>query len=330
MKYVKLGNTEIKVSTIAFGGWAIVGGANWGYQDKNDSINAIKTAFEEGITFFDTAELYGDGASEKLLAEALSSVRSDVVIASKVATQHFNQADMIHSCEQSLKYLKTDYLDLYQLHWPSRKHQIEETIANLELLKTQGKIREYGVSNFGKHDLTDALKITNNICSNQLAYNLLSRAIEYDILPKCIDNNISVLCYSPLMQGLLTGKFKNADDVPVERARTRHFSPTRRDARHESPGAEELTFETINKIISLAERLNVTIGDLALSWLLAQDGITSVIAGGRNPEQVKRNIKSVNTKLDNSVVSELSRITEPLKQELGANADLWQGKSRIN
>ena len=330
MKYIKLKNTNIKVSEIAFGGWAIAGGFNWGYQDKKDSIEALRSAYENGINFFDTAELYGNGQSENLISEALNNVRDDIIIASKVATQHFARNEMIYSCEQSLKHLKTDYIDLYQLHWPCRTVPIEETIENLELLKSQGKIREYGVSNFGKTDMGKVFNITNKIRTNQLAYNLLFRAIEFEILPKCIESDIPVLCYSPLMQGLLTGKFTSPDDVPVERARTRHFSSSRKEATHNYTGAEKLTFDTINKIKKVSDRLNISMEKLALSWLLSQKGISSVIIGGRNTEQVEKNIKATKVNLSEEILEELSLISKPLKVKLGSNADLWQNISRIS
>ena len=179
MQYRALANTDIKVSAIAFGCWAIVGGFNWGPQDEKDSLDALRTAYDAGINFFDSAEGYGNGRSEQLLARGLSDVRDRIVIATKVSPRHFVPHDLRAACERSLRNLNSDWIDLYQLHWPNRALPIDETLGVLEDLKQQGKIRAYGVSNFGPKDLAGCLATPYAINSNQLAYNLLFRAIEY-------------------------------------------------------------------------------------------------------------------------------------------------------
>lgn len=329
MRYRTLANTEIKVSTVAFGCWAIVGGFNWGYQEEQDSLEALREAYEGGINFFDSAEGYGNGRSEQLLGRALGDVRDEIIIVTKVSPRHFAPYELRTACERSLRNLSTDWIDLYQLHWPNRSIPVEETLGILDELKKEGKIRAYGVSNFGPQDLSECLATDYSISSNQLAYNLLFRAIEYEILPMCAQEGISVLCYSPLMQGLLTGKFANAREVPDDRARTRHYSSERPLARHSEAGAERETFAAVAQVQRIAEELGEPMAHVSVAWLLAQDGVTSVIVGGRNAEQVRSNVRAADLSLSDDTVEALSQATESLKQKLGPNADMWQSKSRI-
>jgi len=192
----------------------------------------------------------------------------------------------------------------------------------MERLKEEGKIRLVGCSNFGRQDLTELLQY-GRVEVNQLPYSLLWRAIEYEILPTCVENGVSVACYSPLVQGILTGKFRSADDVPPERARTRHFSSSRVGTRHSEPGAEKETFETIEKIREICQKADLPMIQVAIAWLLRQEGIATVTVGARNPEQVRANATAASLELPRDVVEALTRATEPLKDKLGANADLW-------
>lgn len=329
MQYRKLGRTDIEASAVAFGGWAIVGGFTWGPQEDKDSLAALRSAYDAGITLFDTAEAYGDGKSEELIGKALYDVRDSIVIASKVSRKHLSTEDMQEACERSLRALRTDRIDLYQVHWPNPELPIQDTLTVLEGLKTQGKIREYGISNFGAHELTDLLGHSHAVRSDQLAYNLLFRAIEYDVLPVCEKESISVLCYSPLMQGLLTGKFTSPDDVPEDRARTRHYAGSRPHSRHDGPGEEPRTFEAAARVKKIAEELGESMADVSLAWLLAQPGVTSVIVGGRNADQARRNASAADLVLDPGVVAELSAATDDLKTAMGSNPDMWQCEGRI-
>ncbi|GAF97765.1 unnamed protein product, partial [marine sediment metagenome] len=152
---------------------------------------------------------------------------------------------------------------------------------------------------------------------------------EYEILPFCIQKNIGITCYSPLSQGLLTGKFCSPDEVPVGRARTRHFAGNRPMARHGEKGAESETFATIKAIQHIAEGINVPMAEIALAWLLAQKGVISIIVGARNPEQVRENAQAADLKLSPDIIAKLTTVTEELKQELGPNPDMYQFESRI-
>lgn len=329
MEYRRLAKSNIDVSVVCFGCWGIVGGFNWGPQDELDSVAALHTAFDNGITFYDTAEAYGSGMSEQLLGRALGHVREKIVIATKVSPPNFPEAELRAACERSLRNLGTDYIDLYQLHWPNHDLRVDETLTTLSALKAEGKIRAYGVSNFGTQDLQDALRTGADISSNQLAYSLLFRAIEYEILPLCIQSDISVLTYSSLMQGLLSGRYMTADDVQPDRTRTRHFSSTRTHARHGEAGAEDLTFGAVAAIKELASQLGVPMADLALMWLAAQPGVTSIIAGARNAEQARSIAHAIEHPLDATTLSSLSQLTQELKSHLGTNPDMWQGVSRM-
>ena len=328
MRYRTLGRTDIEVSTVAMGCWAIVGDETWGPQDEDDAIAAIKTAREVGITFFDTAEAYGDGYSEELLGRVLSDEREEVVIASKVSASHLREEDVKEACEASLDRLQTDYIDLYQIHWPNWDIPLQETCSALEELQEEGKIRAIGVSNFGPRDLTDVLDRCR-VETDQVAYNLLWRGIEDQLQPLCLKNDVSVLPYCPLQQGLLTGKFEEADDVPEGRARTRHFSGERPQARHGQPGAEEETFKAIDEIRDVAEEIEEPMANVALSWLLSRLSVASVLAGARNPEQVRQNARAGDLALPETVLARLTHITLPLKEQFDGSLDMWQAESRL-
>lgn len=201
-------------------------------------------------------------------------------------------------------------------------------MATLLHLKSQGKIRHIGVSNFAPPSLRRAIAC-GEVVSNQVAYNLLFRAVEFEILPFCREHRIPILCYSPLMQGLLTGKFSSPDEVPPDRARTRHFSSARPRARHGEPGAEKETFAAIGHIRKVAERLGQPMAHLALAWLLAQPGVGAVLVGARNAEQARFNAQCSDLSLPPDALDELTRIAEPLKAALGPNPDMWQSTSRV-
>jgi aryl-alcohol dehydrogenase-like predicted oxidoreductase len=197
----------------------------------------------------------------------------------------------------------------------------------LERLRDQGKVRAIGVSNFGAQDLADLLAV-GRCEANQLPYNLLCRAIEYEIRQKCIDEDIGILCYIPLFQGILTGKFPSANAVPEARARTRHFSGDRPLSRHGEAGCEVETFAALETIRRLAERIGEPMARVAIAWLLGQPGVTSVIVGARNPDQVTRNAQAAELELPPGIMNELTEATEEVKQKLGPNQDYWQSESR--
>lgn len=330
MEYRKLGNTNILVSVISLGGWALAPDRNWGEQDKAMSIATVHAALDAGVNFFNTAEGYGkEGASERVLGEALAGHRHEVVIATKIEVDHnYVSADeTIQACERSLRRLNTDYVDVYQIHWPSRVTPISETMEAMEKLRQQGKVRTIGVANFGAQDLSDLLEV-GRADSNELPYSLIFRAIEFGIAPKCVDNSIGILPYSPLAQGLLAGKFSSADEVPVARARTRIFSGERSLARHGEAGCEKEAFAAIDEIRRICGKIRRPMAQVALAWLLHQPGVTSVIAGARNPEQLEQNVQAAALALRPEIVAELAQVTDEVQQKLGPNPDPWQSVAR--
>lgn len=330
MNYRKIGKTDLAVSVVAMGCWAIVGDETWGVQDEADGIAAIHTALDLGVNFFDTAEGYGNGYSEELLARGIKGQRHEVVIATKVSSNHLNPPDVIQACEDSLRRLRTDYIDLYQIHWPGRTVAFAETMGALKQLQAQGKIRAIGVSNFGPLDLNEITQ-PGRCEANQIPYSLLWRAIEFEIQPICVDRQISILPYSPLAQGLLTGKFKSADEVPAGRARTRFYSSAHRElARHGEPGCEKETFEALAQIRQICQKNHISMAAAALSWLLYQPGVTSVLAGARNAEQMRQNVVAAELMLPDELIQQLSAATAEVKTILGTNPDMWQstGTSR--
>jgi len=328
MQYRKLGRTGVDVSVVCQGCWSLIGGMTWGDQDRDDSVAAIHAALDEGINFFDTAEGYGSGESEQLLGRALGARRKDVVVASKVSPSHLAPDQLVVHCEQSLRALGSDWIDLYQIHWPSPTVPIAETLATMETLRAAGKIRFVGVSNFGTSYMEELLA-AGRVESNQLCYSLLWRGIEHEIQPLCEANDIGILCYSPICQGLLTGKFATADDVPDGRARSRLFSKDRPESRHGEPGCEAETFAAIDRIREICAAAGVSMTEAALAWLLARPAVTSVIAGGRTAEQTRQNARAGDVTLPDEVLTALTDAGEAVKACIGTNCDMWQGESRM-
>jgi len=326
MKYRKLGRTDIEVSVVAMGCWAIAGGHTWGPQDEADSIATVHAALDAGVNFFETAEGYGKGYSEEVLGRALKGRRHEAVVATKVSRSNLAPDDLIKACEGSLRRLQTDVIDLYQIHWPSREVPISETFPVLEKLREQGKVRAIGVSNFGVGDLADLLAV-GHCQTDQLPYSLLWRAIEHEILPKCIEEDIGILCYSPLMQGLLTGKYASPDDVPDGRARSRHFSKDRPRVRHGEFGCEAETFAAIERIRQISASVGESMAKVSVAWLLAQPGVNAVLAGARKPDQIRETAQAADLTLATETIEALTEATEEVKRLLGANPDIWAGKA---
>lgn len=322
MQYRTLGQSDLKVSALSLGCWSMAGGGFWGEHDAENSIATIRLAHELGINFFDTAESYGDGLSEEFLARALGPRRQEVIIATKVSPRNLRAADVMKACENSLRRLDTDYIDVYYIHWPNPDIPIAETMEALETLKNDGKIRVAACSNFASRDLEKLLR-HGRVEANQLPYSLLWRAIEHDITPYCQEKHVSVTCYSPLSQGLLTGAFRTGDDVPAARARTRHFSCERPFAHHGQSGVEDLLFDTLDKMRGYCDQAQVTMTQAALGWAMAQPGVGSVLAGARTPEQIRESASACDIDFPADFLTQLSLSSEPLKQELGPNPDKW-------
>jgi len=327
-----LGSSDLKVSVLGLGCWPLGGGPGWGDVDERQSIATIHMALDRGINLFDTAEAYSRGHSEELVGKALRGRRHKALIATKVSPANAEPATLRAHCEASLRRLQTDYIDLYQVHWPLEDDAVEDAFATLRDLRDEGKVRFIGVSNHGVHQLTRAIATGTPIVSNQLCYSLLSRAIETGIVPLCRGHDMGIIAYMGLMQGLLAGIYATPDDVPAFRARTRHFSGARPMARHGEEGAEAETFEALGRIRGIAAELGLPMAQVALAWVAARPGVSCVLVGGRKPTQLERNLAAASVTLSTEVIAALDEATEALRKKLGPNADYWgdAAKSRTH
>eukprot|EP01121_Diplochlamys_sp_Union-15-3_P009725 TRINITY_DN265_c0_g1_i3.p1 TRINITY_DN265_c0_g1~~TRINITY_DN265_c0_g1_i3.p1 ORF type:complete len:222 (-),score=39.88 TRINITY_DN265_c0_g1_i3:72-737(-) len=218
-----------------------------------------------------------------------------------------------------------------QIHWPNRDVPVKETLNALEELRKQGKIKAIGVSNFGVLDTEDATSVGVSIATNQLPYSLLTRSIEYEILDACKKHNIGVLAYSPLAQGLLTGRYMKLEDALQNPGlcRSRFFDKSRSPkCRHNESGCEKELFEAINGISEVAKKVGAPMNHVAIAWAIQQPQVTSVIVGASKPDQIVDNVKASNLKLSKEVIESLNKITEPVKNCLGKNPDLWALETR--
>src|SRR4028119_385686 len=317
METRQLGTSEVKITPILIGTWQ-AGKNMWVGIEDAETIKAIRAAFDAGITTVDTAEVYGNGHSEQIVAQALSDVRDQVTYASKVFANHLKYDQVIEACESSLKNLKTDYLDLYQIHWPSGSFNtevvpIEETMSALNKLKEQGKIRAIGVSNFSRAQLEEASQY-GRIDSLQPPYSLFWRQVEKDAIPYCVENSISILAYSSLAQGLLTGKFERGHKLKEgdNRAKNKLFQGEN----------YERAQQALDKLRPIAERHQCTLAQLSLAWLIAQPQ-TNAIAGARNPEQAVANAKAADVKLSGDELKEIDAIGRLVTDHLDDNPVMW-------
>lgn len=328
MQYRTLGNTKINVSVMALGCWPFAGGQVWGEQDDNVSIATVHAALDAGINFFDSAEGYEAGHSERVLGRALVGRRDQAIIATKVSASHLAPADVIAACEESLRNLQTDYIDLYQIHWPNWKIPLAETVGALQQLKTEGKIRAIGVSNFAVRDLSDMLALSECV-TDQLPFSLLWRVIEREVQPLCVARTVGIICYSPLMQGLLTGRYATADEAPMGLARTRLYAGTRPMAQHGEAGCEAEVFAALAEVRRIAHELGLPMATVALAWVKQQPGVTSFLVGARSPTELQMNLPVLDVTLSAEMVAALAASTETVKAKLGDNPDMWLAPSRM-
>ncbi|MEM1330131.1 MAG: aldo/keto reductase [Planctomycetota bacterium] len=324
---VPLKGLERPVSRIAFGCMSTVGSQTYDGLAEAEAIATMRAAFEQGINFFDTARAYADGESERLLGLAVKGFRDEVVIASKPKAGDLSAEEIRGECEHSLRSLDMERIDLYQIHWPKRKVPLEETVRAMEDLVSSGKVGAIGVCNFGPDDLGEWTGL-GPCATNQIAYNILFRGCEFELQSKCERQGIGILCYSPLAQGLLAGRYATADEVPVGRARTRHFDTNRPEARHGEAGCEADTFEAIAGIRAVADDLDRPMSEVALAWLLHQPAVASVLVGASRPDQVERNVKAATLELSAEDLARLNTATAPVKKHLGPSIDLWESPPR--
>lgn len=326
MEYRTLGSTDLKISAITFGAWA-AGGWMWGGSDSNQAIKAIRDAHENGVTSIDTAPIYGMGASEEIVGEAIKDIpRDKVQLLTKFGmrwdlskgTFYFQSKDndgkevdiykyagkesVKKEVEDSLKRLGTEYIDLYQIHWPDLTTPIQETFEAVAELIKEGKVLHAGVCNYNVEQIKEAQKYVN-VVSNQVPFSMVNRDIEKEVVPYCQKNGMSILAYSPMERGLLTGKMKPGQEFE------------KGDHRAENPYFTDESISKTNtfleKIRPLAKEKDATLAQLVLKWTIERPGITIALAGARNSEQSVQNAAAADLELSSE---EIGFITEELKK----------------
>lgn len=326
MKYKSLGKSDVKVTSMAFGAWA-VGGWMWGGAEESEAIKAIRASYDLGMTTIDTAPVYGFGKSEELVAQAMNGIpRDKYQILTKFGMNwetpegeyFFDTTDnsgrtvkiykyssrkrVIAELENSLRRLKTDYVDLLQIHWPDATTPIRETMDALKQLVKEGKIRAAGVCNYSVEQVDEALK-TLDIVSNQVPYSMINRVIESGVVPQAVEKNLSILPYSPLQRGLLTGKIKRDHKFNV--------GDTREGNKFYTPENIDRTNDLLKKIKPIADDHQASLAQLVLNWTTRQPAMDCVLAGARDERQVKDNVKALDFTLS---ASELAIINKAIAE----------------
>ncbi len=317
MEYRNLAHADLKLPVITFGAWA-AGGWMWGGTERNEAIKAIQASYHEGVTAIDTAPVYGQGESEEITGEAIKGLpRDKVQILTKFGLRwnlakgefYFKSKDnsgkdidiykyaakesIIQECEDSLRRLGTDYIDLYQIHWADSTTPIHETMEAVDQLIKAGKVRYAGVCNYTAAQMEEAEK-SIQLVSNQVPYSMVKRDIETDVVPYCLKYNKGILAYSPLQRGLLTGKMKPGYTFNEGDHRSTSFFFTDENIKR--------TNAFLEKIKPIAEEKKATLGQLVLRWTVEQPGITIALVGARNAKQAAENAKAASIQLSKEEV----------------------------
>lgn len=321
MELRRLGQSDVMVTPIAFGAWA-VGGWMWGGAEENASVRAIKAAYDCGITTIDSAPVYGFGRSEELVGKAMQGVaRNQYQILTKFGMNweteqgeyffdsHNNEGKPIkmfkwaskykvmQECEDSLRRLRTDYIDLYQIHWPDNTTPISETFEAVQQLIEQGKVRAAGVCNYNVQQVEEALK-TISLASNQVPYSMVNRDVEKAVIPQAIESGLGIIAYSPLQRGLLTGKIKPGHIFSE--------GDSREGNRFYTDENISRTNRLLEEIKPIAEKHNATISQLVINWTIHRPALACVLVGARNENQVTDNAKALSFALSNEELDEIT------------------------
>jgi aryl-alcohol dehydrogenase-like predicted oxidoreductase len=316
MEYRTLGNAKLTVPIIG------LGCNNFGRRiDYQRTERVINEAIEEGMILFDTANVYGGGLSEEYIGKALNGKRHQVLLATKVGEnlgdgpnqRGASSKHILEQIELSLRRLRTDYVDLYQIHLPDPETPAEETMRALDSLVRQGKVRHVGCSNYSARQITEAIEVTNSLnlepfISVQPEYNMMNRNVENDIAPAAAKLGLGILPYYPLASGFLTGKYKRGVAAP----------DGTRLAVNQTTASSTLTdhnFNLLEKLESFSKERNCTMVELAITWLLANSIVSSVIAGATTPEQIKANAKAANCQLTAEEKAQLDSILQEHQAE---------------
>ncbi len=325
MEYRKFGDSELEVSVVGFGGWPM-GGTQYGEVDDSEGQEAVRRAFDLGVTCFDNAAGYGLGHSERVMGAALKPIRDQVVLVTKCGIA-WNDAEkrmerngtrqhVLESCERSLENLQTDYIDLYLIHWPDVDTPFEETMRALEELQKAGKIRYAGVSNF-MPEMLDECRKHLGIVANQMGYSMLERRIERDVMPWCEQNGVGIMSYGSLAHGLLSGAMPA--DYEFEtwdwRASGHAFGMPFFDREKHFP----LNVQTQDRLRAIAEREGHTLPDLALAWVLSHEVVSTALVGFRTPAEVDDAARAAEWKLSRELYSEVTAISDEAFQRLVAD-----------
>ncbi len=326
MHYRRVGNTDLTLSAVTFGAWA-AGGWAWGGSEPKAAVEGIRAAFDAGVTTIDTAPAYGQGLSEEIVGEAIADIpRERVQILTKYGLRwdlkkgelffktrdnagnaidvyrYAAQASVRDECEMSLRRLKTDYIDLYQIHWPDPTTPIEDTMEVVSRLITEGKVRYAGVCNYSAGQLARAEGVVR-IASNQVPYSMLRRDIEDETVPYCMRHGTGILAYSPLERGLLSGKFKPGHAFSD--------GDTRAGERYYRTENVVRINELLGMLKPLADEKNISLVQLVIAWTLKQQGISSALVGARNAEQALHNAKGADVELNDEDLGFIeSRLSE--------------------
>ncbi|MBN9380812.1 MAG: aldo/keto reductase [Chitinophagaceae bacterium] len=312
MEYRELGESGLSASVITFGAWAI-GGWMWGGSERKDAVEAIRASYDQGVTSIDTAPIYGQGLSEEIVGEALEGIpRDKVQIMTKYGMRwdarvgefafrsqdnegkpleiykHAGKDSIIKECEDSLRRLRTDYIDLYQIHWPDSTTPVEETMEAVGQLLQQGKIRAAGVSNYNV-GLMEKAENTLKLASDQVPFSMVNREIEKDLVPWCIRHKKAILAYSPLQRGLLTGKIRPGHSFGE--------GDTRVGSKFYNPDNVERINAFLDKLRPLAEARSASLAQLVIRWTIERPGITIALVGARDATQAVQNARAIDVKL---------------------------------
>jgi aryl-alcohol dehydrogenase-like predicted oxidoreductase len=310
LKFTRLGNTKKEISQIGLGTWQF-GSKGWGYGtdfDKKDAISIVHKALELGINLIDTAEAYGIGKSEEIIGEAITGYdRESFIIVSKFLPVTIRPSTVNRALDKSLKRLKTDYLDIYLIHWPNPILPLGRTLKYMEKMVDEGLIRHIGISNFGLNRFKKAQdKMTSHkIEVNQLNYSMAKPNVRETFLPYATENGITIMAYSPLAQGFLTGKYNSENTPKGTRRRNRVFR--KKNFERAIP-----LFELLK---SIAEEHKVTMSQVAINWLI-QDKPVVAIPGAKTLQQLESNVQASEFNLTSSNLSHLSKVIDEFNPKI--------------
>jgi len=303
----RLGDSNLEITKLILGTWAI-GGTMWGNYDEKGAIEAIEAAIDHEINMIDTAPAYGRGHAEELIGKAIKGRRDKIIIATKCGLdiekglrKDLSPEFIRHDLEMSLKRLGTDYVDLYQIHWPADNTPIRDSMAALMKFKKQGKIRFIGVCNFSGNELIEAVKY-GEIISLQPNYSLLEREIEEDRMKTCVESGIGIISYGSLGAGMLTGKYKELPSFSKNDARRFFYRFFKQRYWQKVKGV-------VDTVCRIAESRNIKPEHVSLAWILSKQGISGAIFGARNASQVEDNIGSASLVLSQDEISELDKVS---------------------